>query len=647
MVLRDKNHPSVIIWSLGNESGYGPNHDALAAWMRSFDPGRPVHYEGAARDEFGQGPFSLESLKRGRAASDFVSAMYPPAELLEAWATSTIDDRPFILCEYSHAMGNSNGGLADYWAIIEKYPGLQGGFIWDWVDQGLVTRNSRGQEYWAYGGDFGDTPSDLDFCNNGLVFPDRSPKPALVECAKLFQPILIASDDPASGLVTLTSRYDFITASGLEARWSVSADGAVILSGCMALQTIKPGASVQFQLDLPLTGEAKRAVTAAAGFLDIDICLSAATLWAPSGHRVAWEQLVFDMLSVSSAGHLDATSASMQAPTTEAPATAAWKLDFGGDGFLRSMFAVPSIASAAYPGVATERTALATGMEFLAGPLVMNLWRAPTENDGLKKFMNLRGQPDYAFYHHEKAMLAWLDAGLESLVFELVSMDGDSSALRSGTGSVDGGHGADAGLRIVHAVRTASGTKIGFFRQDWRCGAAGPLASFSFDLDAALPELPRVGLSTALVPGFERVSWFGRGPEECYADRKAGCRIGRWNSTVDGLGTRYILPQENGNRTDVRNLSLINAAGAVLTVSGRGSVSGNGFDFTASHASADQLWKAAHWYEVQPCKETMLYLDVAQRGLGTASCGPDTHERHRLHPGASYRLDLAFRFGFD
>lgn len=193
-------------------------------------------------------------------------------------------------------------------------------------------------------------------------------------------------------------------------------------------------------------------------------------------------------------------------------------------------------------------------------------------------------------------------------------------------------------------MRTAAGVKVGSFMQDRCRGARGPRASFAFDLNAALPELPRVGLATALVPCFERVSRYGRGPEECYADRKVGCRIGRWNSTVDGLGVRYILPRENGNRTDVRSLSLINAEGAVLTVSGYGSVPGDGFDFSASHVGANRLWEAAHWYVVRPREETLLYLDVAQRGLGTASCGPDTHERYRLRPGR-YGLEPEFGFG--
>jgi len=623
MVLRDKNHPSVIIWSLGNESGYGPNHDALAGWMRSFDPGRPVHYEGAARDEFGQGPFSLESLKRGKAASDFVSTMYPPVELLEAWATTTSDERPFLMCEYSHAMGNSNGGLADYWAVIEKYPNLQGGFIWDWVDQGLLVKvpeggaDGTGGEYWAYGGDFGDAPSDLDFCNNGLVFPDRTPKPALAECAKLFQPLLVSSDDPAAGRVTVTSRYDFIAASGLEARWSVVADGVVLLSGSVSVPALAPGASAGLDLDLRWTDDARHAAGIAESFLDIDFCLTRATSWAPAGHRVAWEQLA---LNEPASGYRDGLAAAAIGRFTASP-SGAWRLAFGDDGFLRSLASVSPEAG---------------DTEYLAAPLVMNLWRAPTENDGLKKFMSLRGQPDFAFYYQNKAMLEWLDAGLDRLGFRLLSFEGDPAELSRGDGT-------GAVVRIVHAVSTAAGLTAGTFSQAWRRGAAGPVASFTFDLDAGLPELPRVGLATALVPGFESVSWYGRGPEECYSDRKTGSRIGLWRSAVRELGTPYILPQENGNRTDVRSLCLSNGTGARLTLSGFGSVTGNGFDVTATHVGAGQLWEASHWYEVRPRPETLLYLDVAQRGLGTASCGPDTHERYRLRPGP-YRLELAFGF---
>ncbi len=605
MVLRDKNHPSIIIWSLGNESGYGPNHDALAGWLRAFDPDRPIHYEGAARDEFGQGPYSLESLKRGSHASDFVSTMYPPVELLEAWATTTKDTRPFIMCEYAHAMGNSSGGLAEYWATIENYPGLQGGYIWDWVDQGLLAKDPDGREYWAYGGDFGDAPSDLDFCNDGLVFPDRALKPALVECARLFQPLAVAAADPAAGLVTITSRYDFITARNIELRWNIMADGAIIHAGTAPMPELAPGASATVDLHIPWSDDTRRVASSAECFLTIDLCQSDAANWAPAGHRLAWEQLPLSTLPLARRpGHA--------ATPSGGTGSSAWRLGFNDEGFLSS---------------------LSNGtMEYLAAPLTMNLWRAPTENDGLKNFMMLRGIPEFAFYYMNKAMLPWIDAGLDLLVFALESFDGGHVLDTTSTSDI----------LVRHRVKTAKGISVGDFVQRWTSGTAGPSARFEFELDAGLPELPRVGLATALVPGFEQVSWYGRGPQECYADRKAGTRFGRWSSTVDDLRVPYILPQENGNRTDVRSLTIEGPGASRLHIAGHGSASGTGFDFTASHASAEQLWAARHWYQVRPVPQTLLYIDVAQRGLGTASCGPDTLERYRLHPG-TYRLQLSFR----
>ena len=210
MALRDKNHPSVIIWSLGNEAGYGPNHDAAAGWLRSFDPSRPLHYEGACRPDVGQGPHPLKSEGRGKLATDIVSTMYPTIAFLEEWDRTTEDDRPFIMCEFSHAMGNSNGSLSDYWAVVESGRGLQGGFIWEFLDHGirvdsggadtptnLIPPGENGPA-WRYGGDFGEAPSDLDFVVDGLVFPDRTLKPAMAECAFLFRSIRAYSALPVA-----------------------------------------------------------------------------------------------------------------------------------------------------------------------------------------------------------------------------------------------------------------------------------------------------------------------------------------------------------------------------------------------------------------------------------------------------------------
>jgi beta-galactosidase len=195
MVQRDKNHPCVIFWSLGNESGYGPHHDALAGWMRGADGSRPIHYEGAISRHLGEGRW-----QQGHLATDVVCPMYPQVVDIIAYAEDKTNDRPLIMCEYAHAMGNSCGNLKEYWDAIKRYQGLQGGFIWDWVDQGLVKVDEQGREYWAYGGDFGDTINDVNFCINGLIFPDRTPHPALWEYKKLIQPIQIGDVDVLNGL---------------------------------------------------------------------------------------------------------------------------------------------------------------------------------------------------------------------------------------------------------------------------------------------------------------------------------------------------------------------------------------------------------------------------------------------------------------
>ena len=220
MVERDKNHPSVILWSLGNESGYGPNHDAAAGWVRSRDPSRPLHYEGAIRRNW----------TGGRAATDIVCPMYPEIADIEAFARGD-DPRPMVLCEYSHAMGNSNGGLADYFAAFDRHGALQGGFIWEWVDHGIRVTDEHGREYWAYGGDFGDEPNDANFCADGLVWPDRTPHPALFEFKHLAQPVRVEPVDAGAGRFRVVSRLDFADLTSLRGTWEITRNGAVVGEG--------------------------------------------------------------------------------------------------------------------------------------------------------------------------------------------------------------------------------------------------------------------------------------------------------------------------------------------------------------------------------------------------------------------------------
>jgi beta-galactosidase len=594
MALRDKNHPSIIMWSLGNESGYGPNHDALAGWLRSFDPSRPLHYEGAMRPVWGQGTHTLESVKRGHAASDIVSTMYPPVDLLEAWAETTEDDRPFIMCEYSHAMGNSNGGLSDYWAAIRRHKGLQGGFIWDWVDQGIEAFDAEGKKYWKYGGDFGDVPSDLDFICNGLVFPDRGEKPVLAECAKLFQPIDAGSEHPLSGRVLVRSGRDFTDLAGIELRWAIQVEGEIFLSGKRALPAIAPGGSVELDLEFPWTEDARSRVAGGESFLFLEFLQVEASAWAPAGHRLAWEQFALAPALRSRAARDDRGDSSVELRAAAGGYSASSRASAGG---------------AAYEARVSDSGFLCElsfgGPSVLASPLAMSLWRAPTENDGLKLFMDRRGIADFDWYCKGKVMYEWLDAGLDALSFALVGMSAAKDSPR---------------LRIEHEVSGRTGGRLGRFVQDWAFSSVGADCSFLFDLDPGLPELPKIGLVCALAPGLELVKWYGRGPQECYSDRKAGAAFGIYESSVDALQVPYVLPQENGNRTDVRWVEISPGRGAReggLRVSSAGS-----FDFAASHHGAEQLWKARHTCDLKRRGETFLSIDVAQRGLGTASCGP-------------------------
>ena len=238
MAQRDRNHASVIAWSLGNESGYGANHDAAAAWLRRFDPSRPLHYEGAIRWDW----------TSDQDASDLTCPMYPEIAAIVEHARSGLQRHPLIMCEYSHAMGNSNGTLADYWDAIESTPGLQGGFMWEWWDHGLVQTLPDGASRWAYGGDFGDEPNDGNFCTDGLVWPDRAPKPALWEHRALAAPVAI-DFEPRDGRLTITNKQHFVDLSWLRATWEATVEGEVVASGEVVVPTVGPGASADVTLE--------------------------------------------------------------------------------------------------------------------------------------------------------------------------------------------------------------------------------------------------------------------------------------------------------------------------------------------------------------------------------------------------------------
>ena len=534
MVERDRNHPSVIAWSLGNESGSGANHEAAAAWVRRADPSRPLHYEGAIRFDW----------TSDQAVSDLTCPMYPSLDSIVAHARSGKQRHPVILCEYSHAMGNSNGTLADYWDAIESTPGLQGGFIWEFWDHGLVQKLPDGTERWAYGGDYGDEPNDGNFVLDGMVWPDRRPKPAMFEHRQLAGPVrLIGSDH---GHVTVENRQDWRDLSWLRAEWELTADGERVAGGQLPLPDVEPGGTATVAIPgwrgaNPDDGEV---------LLTVVTRTAADEPWANAGHEVGWGQVVI----------------------REAPR-----------GLARSESAAPAPVDDAGRLV----------HPWLAASPELSLWRAATDND------RIGGMAD-----------AWEQRGLDALSRKVTSIDRDGSV---------------ANVAMEHAARDGS-----VIRHDREVIATDE--GFTVRERIAVPDdltdLARVGVVIETIPGFEDATWSGRGPHESYPDRKRGARLGRWTSTVTDLATGYVRPQEQGGRADVRWLELRDGAGRRLR-----------FDFdrplqvSATHFRAADLATATHDVELVPRPETIVHLDVAHRGLGTASCGPDTLPQYLVGPG--------------
>ncbi|MFF3123812.1 glycoside hydrolase family 2 TIM barrel-domain containing protein [Streptomyces sp. NPDC057908] len=544
MVLRDKNHPSVIVWSLGNESGSGTNHDAAAAWVRAFDPTRPLHYEGALRSDW----------HTGHHQTDIVCPMYPTIDAIRGYARHPRADRPLIMCEYQHAMGNSNGSFADYWDAIYSTPGLQGGFIWELWDHGL---DPDGDGRHRYGGDFGDEPHDGNFCVDGLLFPDGTPHPAMYEVRHTFAPARITSSaaNARAGFLELSNERHFAPLDDLRFTVRVvTADGEG-----PELPLDVPDTPPQGQVRVPLPDCVTHALNGDEPVLTLRLRVSTARdhAWAPAGTELAIQQLTLD------------------APRY-VPATAAFTYD--GEGAVR----LDEVGLLVHP--------------MLAEAPRLSLWRAPTDNDNGRLVRPRLGA-----------------TGLDRVTRHLVS-----------AGVVRPGKEAIVRSRYV----TAYGHEIEHVQVIMQ-EAPGRLR---FDEHVLVPaevaDLPRIGTVLATRPGFDTVRWAGDGPHETYPDRRASALTGTWTSSVADLAVPYLRPQENGGRAHTVCVRLAHTDGTELVL---------GFDrplqFNASHTTVDDLADARHVWELVPRPETVVHFDLAHRGLGTASVGPDALPEYRIGPG--------------
>jgi len=596
MVLRDKNHPSVVVWSLGNESGCGSNHEAGAAWIRSYDPARPLNYEGAVRGKQNV----LNNWQQGKTLSDIVCPMYPVIENIADFIRYRDDDRPLIMCEYSHAMGNSNGSLADYWRVIETHRGLQGGFIWEWIDHGFEAFTADGVKYWKYGGDFGDEPSDLDFICDGLLFPDQSLKPAMEECKQVFSPARL-TDVPEKPLTfILENRYDFSSVDHLALRFKIFTDAPekdtfgigiekILKQGIIDLPFLEPGQRTEItfasddELFIPsLNG---------AVVFHADFILKEDTPWALKGHVIGQkERILKEETSTLSAINLH------KHPDSDLC------LDF------------PSLFKP-------------------------NLYRVPTQNDGLKTYMKLRGDSEFSFYYDNKAMYPWIDLDLlhlrtcgekkETINYGGFSFNHCTVTLLAGVNAAS------------HYSRYASSPGLGTFSYCFSNAQSYPMVFEAFfDLDPDLPQLPRAGIMAKIPASYKEISWFGAGPHESYPDRKDSAFLGRYKHKIADFEVPYIVPQENGNRSAVRNFTLINEDPSKnITIRSQSPV-----NIGCSRYSLQNMWESFHTFDLKDlsCGSDgywFLFIDIAQRGVGTATCGPDTREEYCVRPGI-YKMKL-------
>ena len=596
MLERDKNHPSVIIWSLGNEAGDGQNFVATYNWIKERDKTRPVQYERAEK-----------MTNTPERHTDIWCPMYTRIEELEQYAQNAGKpgyDRPLIMCEYAHSMGNSTGNLQDYWDVIEKYDILQGGFIWDWVDQGLLETDEDGEEYYAYGGDYGEpgAPSDGNFCCNGLVGPDRTPHPALDEVKKVYQYVKFFPADLTNGLVTITNKYDFTNLSVFNINWEVLADGILYNSGHLGQIDLSPGESSTEEIPFGT-------ITPEPGVeYFLNLYVSRADEWGivPQDHLYASEQILLPF-------HTEATAAGYDSLALVNVHTEGSDLTVAGEDF-KVVFDMTA-------GV--MKSLRAGNQEFLRSGLQPDFWRPPTDNDYGNGM--------------EKRNADWKDAGGNAILRSAQISQPDMNS---------------AGIRFTFDIPGQDNRKIASLVTTYLVHGDGAVdVSFSLTkTDMKLEEIPRVGMQMTMPDRFTDLAWYGRGPHENYSDRKTSAFVGMYESTVAEQYVPYVRPQENGYRTDTRWLTVTDNTGTGLRFEGRPVFSFAAMNYL--HEDFESPGKIAgyrpdaklvntHIDDVRPRDLVHINIDYGQMGVGgDDSWGARTHEKYCLR---DTRYDYSFR----
>lgn len=566
MVERDKNNPSVISWSLGNESGTGPAFAAAAAWVKDYDPSRFIHYEGAQGDPEdskyieGIGQTLSKSVSYANPDDknyvDVVSRMYPDHAQLLNMANNPDIKRPIIMCEFSHAMGNSMGAFGEYWDLIRSKSNLIGGFIWDFKDQGLLTKNKEGKEFYAYGGDFGDIPNDGNFCLNGVFDPNLKPNPHAYEARFMMQPATFTAADLEGKTLKVTNRFSFTNLDQYQIKWEITKDGNVTESGILPAQDVKPLESTI--LKIPFKSKLQKG---SEYFLRISLHENTAKLWCAKGYEIAYGQIMLQKAEAKNSVEHDKLQVIEKDNL----------ISVNGKEF-------SAVISKANGSLVSYKI---KGIEQIKSPLLSNFNRPPVDND-------LRGANRQDFV---KSYSVWKTLP-ESL--KTISVNH---------------HLADAGKVYVKVEQETE--KISLKTQYVLFGNGLIEVDMQMKADTSMPDLIRFGMSMGISKSLINTTYYGNGPFENYPDRKRAATVGIYNIKTDSLFTNYLYPQENGNRTDTRWLKVSELKGNGLKITGEPF-----FAFSIWPYSALNIEKARHPYNLKPQGFYTLNIDLVQTAIG-------------------------------
>lgn len=577
MVQRDKNHPCILIWSCGNESFGGPVIHDMSLEFKKLDPSRLVHYEGIFHD------------RTFNDTSDMESQMYPPVSMIKEFLAKH-RDKPFICCEYMHAMGNSCGALFKYTNLAEEDPLYQGGFIWDYIDQAIRKKDRYGKEYPGYGGDFGDRPNDGNFSGNGIVYGDRTPTPKMPEVKYCYQNITV---DFTEDTFTVHNQHLFTDTGKYACEVMLEKEGKLLRKE-PAEVSVPPLQSRTFPLPFPVPEEEGEYVWT------ISFCLKEDTAWAPSGHEIAFGQ---------AAVRKGAENKSAE------PGTASLRVIHGSYniGIKGPDFEI--LFSKLYGGMTSYRC---RGKELLAAAVKPNFWRAPTDNDKGNMMPFRCGQwkiaslyPDSRDYRDPAAAFR-----LENPVLK-EEPDQVSVCYTYYLPTVP-----MHSVQLVYAVTSDGQVRVSL--------------EYMPPEKAVFPEFPEFSVILKMDADFHQMEWYGRGPGDCYADRKNGCRLGIWKSEVSDTVARYLVPQESGNHTDVRWMKVTDDEGRGLLFSlpareeGSSAENPDGMDVSVSPWSPHELEEAMHFMELPEIRYTYVRIGQQMGIGGDDSWGAPVHEEFLL-----------------